>query len=115
MPSVVANCVYFEDCSEQYGEPCFTFYNYCVPGLPYGDLPDMLLGGRDPNQAYYYRIGYCPAAVDGDFVKAITMLSPGMKGQSSNLAVTPELAVLRRARLSSEDPGAKAEPGGRES
>ena len=30
-------------------------------GPPYGDLPDMLLGEREPGKAYYYRIGYCPA------------------------------------------------------
>jgi hypothetical protein len=91
--AVVANCVYFEDCSDQYGEPCFTLYNACKPGLPYGDLPRLLLGEEKPGKAYYFRIGYCPAAIEGDMAKAITLKSPGMTG-------TPERVALRRARLS---------------
>jgi hypothetical protein len=90
--AVVANCVYFEDCSGQFGEPCFTLYNACKPGLPYGDLPQLLLGEEKPGKAYYFRIGYCPAAIEGDLVKAITLKSPGMTD-------TPEHVALRRARL----------------
>jgi hypothetical protein len=91
--ALLDNCVYFEDCSAQCGEPCFTLYNACRPGLPYGDLPQLLLGEEEPGKAYYFRIGYCPVAIEGDLVKAITMKSPGM-------TKTPERVALGRARLS---------------
>ena len=46
--ALVANCVYFEDCSGNFGEPCFTLYNKCETRPPFGDLPQVLLGEDDP-------------------------------------------------------------------
>ncbi len=86
--AILDNCVYFEDCSEKVGQPCFTLYNMCKPDLPFGDLPRMLLGEDDPSKRYYFRVGYCPAVVEEDFVKAKTLLFPGMRD-------TPEQALPR--------------------
>ena len=94
--ALLDNCVYFEDCSEKVGEPCFTLYNTCKPNLPFGDLPRLLLGEDDPHKKYYFRVGYCPAVVEGDFVKATTLLFPGMRN-------TPERALLERAALTRQE------------
>jgi hypothetical protein len=90
--ALLDNCVYFEDCSEKFGEPCFTLYNTCEPNQPFGDLPRLLLGEDDPCKRYYFRVGYCPAVVEGDFVKAKTLLFPGMRD-------TPEWELIQRAAL----------------
>ena len=42
----------------------------------------------DPRQGKpYYRVGYCPAVVEGDFVKAVTLLLPGYSN-------TPECSAI---------------------
>jgi hypothetical protein len=100
--ALLENCVYFEDCSEKFGGPCFTLYNPCKPNLPFGDLPRLLLGEDDPRKRYYFRVGYCPAVVEGDFVKAKTLLFPGMRS-------TPEWELLQRAALPRQEKLRKAE------
>ena len=44
----------------------------------------------------YYRIGYCPAIIEGEFIKAKTLLYPGF-------ASTPEYAAILRSSLSRRD------------
>jgi hypothetical protein len=99
---VVDNCVCFDDCSEQVGFPCFTFYNTCKPGLPYGELPALLLGEGEPAKRAYYRIGYCPAIAEGDFVKAKTLLFPGMRGTPERQALDDSAVPRHQKRRMAE-------------
>jgi hypothetical protein len=86
------NCVYFEDCSDACGQPCFTFYNLCMPGFVTHGYATGVLDELDPGRAYYYRVGYCPAVVEAGFLKAKTLLIPGMRG-------TPEYEAVSRSSL----------------
>ena len=47
-----------------------------------------LIGEIIPHKKYYYRLGYCPLALSGDFAKTITFLTPGMYG-------TPEYRLIQ--------------------
>ena len=110
------NCVYFEDCSTAFGEPCFAVYNSCVPQFVSWNYVDQVLRIADPlavgevqqvsfldfadqvlcspkaNGQYYYRVGYCPVSFYEDMAKAITLLVPGMKR-------TPERKLIDRSGL----------------
>ena len=56
-----------------------------------------MLGGWDgKNEGYYYRAGYCPAVIEGNFVKSKTMLFPGHHS-------TPEYGSLGRLPLPHEE------------
>ena len=66
------------------GESCFTHEAYAK-----ACLGDAYAEGRN----YYYRIGYFPVAVDGEFACAKTCLTPGLVG-------TPEEELLRRSKIS---------------
>lgn len=48
------------------------------------------IGRRRDN--YYFRVGYCPAVIEGDFIKAMTLLVPGYIG-------TPEYGTILRSSL----------------
>jgi hypothetical protein len=86
------NCVFFEACEVRSGEILFTFFNECSPGFFSHTYAQEVVGELDPRQRYYYRVGYCPAVVEGDLIKAVTLLTPGMRG-------TPEHEILRRSSL----------------
>jgi hypothetical protein len=87
------DCVYFEDVSAQFGEPCFAVYGKCATGYAGGALAERVLGrSLAPQDRLYYRIGYCPSAIEGGFLKAKTLLLPGMDR-------TPERRALEGARL----------------
>jgi hypothetical protein len=86
------NCVYFEACPNDSGKILFTFYNSCVRGFFSHVYASEVLGEVDPGRTYYYRVGYCPADIEGRFVKAITLLTPGMRG-------TPEHEAVMRSSL----------------
>lgn len=94
--SYFGNCVYFEKSDLYGGQLGFTFYNWC--GDPqfwnHSYIADVLGeenvkpdGGR-----CYYRVGYCPAVIEGDFVKAKTLLFPGYSS-------TPEYGLIIRSSL----------------
>jgi hypothetical protein len=87
------DCVYFEDVSPLFGEPCFAVYGLCAPGFAGGALAERVLGRTVAIRDHlYYRIGYCPSVIEGDFLKAKTLLLPGMER-------TPERRTLEDARL----------------
>lgn len=87
------DCVYFEDVSPRFGEPCFAFYGQCAAGYVGGALAEQVIGRPvAPRDSLYYRIGYCPSVITGGFLKAKTLLLPGMER-------TPERRTVEDARL----------------
>jgi hypothetical protein len=87
------DCVYFEDVSAQFGQPCFAVFCPCVPNYVGGMLAERVLGRPvAAHDRLCYRIGYCPSTVTGEFLKAKTLLLPGMER-------TPERRALEEARL----------------
>ena len=88
-------CIYFERCDLSSGQLAFTFYDECKPGFVQYRYVDDVLGEEnlDPRAGQpYYRVGYCPAVVEGTFVKATTLLFPGYRG-------TPEYDAILRSPL----------------
>ena len=80
------NCTYFEPYSLPYGRG-FTFYDKCNKEDWTYNYVKQLIGFPEPNKKYYYRVGYCPATIEGEFIKAKTLLFPGYRG-------TPELELI---------------------
>lgn len=78
--ALLDNCVYFEDCTPDFGRPCFLIFDSCMPGFWSWVYAEHILGNPDPAQQYYYRVGYCPVDFYGEFAKAKTLLVPGMRG-----------------------------------
>ncbi|HVX12725.1 MAG TPA: hypothetical protein VHC22_16205 [Pirellulales bacterium] len=82
------------------GKPAFVLYNKCgePPFVSYLVYVAKVLGKEnvDPTKGEcYYRVGYCPAVLDGDFATAKTLLFPGYSS-------TPEYGLIRQSRLSRE-------------
>ena len=87
-------CVYFEKCELHGGQLGFTFYDLCDdPLFWHHQYVREVLGEenvRPDGGKCYYRVGYCPAVIDGDFIKAKTLLFPGYKS-------TPEYGAILRS------------------
>jgi hypothetical protein len=88
-------CVYFEDCTAERGEPSFVVYNSCVPHFTTWNYVAQVLENPVPGRRYYYRVGYCPVALQGNVAKAITLLVPGMKKNKG----TPEGKLIEQSGL----------------
>ena len=79
----IAHCTYFEPVILEgenremiYG---LTFYDSCMYKSHFVyKYVKHLIGEIIPHKKYYYRLGYCPLALSGDFAKTITFLTPGM-------------------------------------
>ena len=67
-------CVHFERRPDFYnGQLAFTFFD-AAAGVSLRVICDEVLGGWNGKaEGYYYRVGYCPAAIEGDFIKATTL------------------------------------------
>ena len=85
-------CVYFEPCRLSGDQAAFTLYQKCTEGFFSKVIALGVLGTLDDDKQYYYRIGYCPAVVNGDFVIAKTLLTPGMRGTPEYERVLKPLA-----------------------
>lgn len=90
------SCVYFERCDLDGGQVGFTFYNMCGTA-PFWQRHYVteVLGAENVDPAKgecYYRVGYCPAVIEGGFIKAKTLLLPGF-------AKTPEYGAILRSSL----------------
>jgi hypothetical protein len=86
-------CLEFEQCDLHGGVLGFTFYEECVPGFwNYGIAEEVLGEQFAPGGEYGWRAGYCPAVIEGRFIKAKTTLFPGYDS-------TPEYGKLLRADL----------------
>jgi hypothetical protein len=89
-------CLEFELCNLSDGRLCFTFFENCVPPFPSYRLLAAILGGsRVLGRDYAYRVGYCPAVVEGRFIKAKTCIFPGF-------SKTPEYGRILAAGLPRE-------------
>lgn len=84
-------CRHFERADLHRGQLGFTFYDVCAQGF-FTELFAREVLGEPNGKTSYYRVGYCPAVVEGQFVKATTLLYPGFAG-------TPEYGAILNARL----------------
>lgn len=86
-------CLHFERCDLYDGQLAITFFAECSKGYLSEAFVDEVLGRQiEDGQNFYFRVGYCPAAVEGDFVKAISLLPPGFRG-------TPEFTAIVQADI----------------
>ncbi len=93
-------CVYFEQVDLAGGQIGFTFYDRCgkPPFCQHRYIADVL-GEENVVTGMgecYYRVGYCPAIVEGSFIKAKTLLYPGFTG-------TPEYGAILRSSLGRQE------------
>ena len=94
------DCQYFEPYTLRDGSPAFSFFDECSHHSPQLASSQRLLSEKilapkevDPAKGkLYYRVGYCPVALDKDFAKAKTLLFPGFKQ-------TPEYEKLDKADM----------------
>lgn len=91
-------CLYYERSDLYKNQLGFTFYDKCEAPPFWTCLYSEVLGsGVDLSSGkFYYRVGYCLADIDGDFIKAISFLYPGYRS-------TPEYGLLIRSRLPSRE------------
>ena len=92
---------YFEACflpeKDGIAQQAVSLFDYCAPGFLSGVVVEKVLNIKDfKEEEYVHRFGYCPVSRFQNFVKAITLLSPGMVG-------TPEYELLKNADLSREE------------
>ena len=90
----LAHCAFFEPImlTDENGNPTpwLTFYNLCSNESFFEyRYVKHLIDEINPYKKYYCRLGYCPLVLTGEFAKAITFLTPGMKG-------TPEYELIQR-------------------
>jgi hypothetical protein len=97
-------CVHFERADLRDGQLAFTFFNECEEGFfNYRYVEEVLGDDADPDGHYYYRIGYCPAVIHGDFVAAKTLLFPGQRRTpESNLVWHSDLPFKEKRRLNGQ-------------
>lgn len=90
------DCQRFDLCQLHGGRQLgFTFFDECEDGFFNGLIAEEVLG-RKPNGKSYYRVGYCPVAIESGFAKATTLLFPGYTG-------TPEYGLILRHGLNGRD------------
>lgn len=99
--SLFADCVYVEPILLHGGQPAFVLYATCgiPPFTSYRVYVENVLGETNVDPAKgkcYYRVGYCPVAIEGEFAKAKTLLFPGYTG-------TPEYGLIMRSGLTREE------------
>jgi hypothetical protein len=86
-------CLDFELCQLHPQKLAFTFFDHCTPGFVSYSLAERVLGDDlRPGRKYSYRVGYCPAVVEGGVIKAKTMLCAGH-------ASTPEYGRIMASKL----------------
>lgn len=89
-------CRRFESCELHAGRQFgFSLFDISANGYFSGHIAEQVLG-RPGQQNCYYRVGYCPVVVEGEFGKATTLLYPGYCG-------TPEYGLILRARFGREE------------
>jgi hypothetical protein len=95
--AIFDQCRYFESCYLHDGQLAFTFFDRCRRGFFSERYMREVLGDTmAPAQPSYFRLGYCPAVVEGDYLKAKTFLFPGYRN-------TPEYGTILRATLSHDE------------
>lgn len=76
-------------------QAAFTLFDISASGYFSGHIAEQVLG-RPGRKHCYYRVGYCPVVVEGNFAKATTLLYPGYCG-------TPEYGLIVRSGLGWEE------------
>ena len=94
--AIMHNTVYFEPWKSRQRERGFVVYKEYFSLGPNRKMVERILGDDDPNERYFYRVGYCPATVDCGFLRAKTLLLPGMRG-------TPEYEHFLRPLMTSHE------------
>jgi SEC-C motif-containing protein len=105
-----ADCVYFESCTLYPDQPALTFYEDCYladyhpRSLNFANEYFNQLIGPYPDygkgEHWYFRVGYCPTVVNGDFVVAKTLLFPGfMKTPEYGLMLNSSLSESEKRRM----------------
>lgn len=94
--SVMYDTVYFEPWRTSHEEKGFVVYKEYAHPDPKDSLIRSIVGHHDSTKRYFYRVGYCPAVVDNGFLRAKTLLLPGMTG-------TPEYARCLRRSITSHE------------
>jgi hypothetical protein len=90
------DCRRFETCQLHAGRQVgFTLFDACAQGYFSGHIAEKVLG-RGIEKHCYYRVGYCPVVMEGDFAKATTLLYPGFCG-------TPEYGLILQAGFGREE------------
>lgn len=89
-------CIHFELTTLHGDQLAFTFYESCPKHFSKRQFVSEVLGSDDGGDGYYFRFGYCPAVIDGDFIKATTLLVPGYKR-------TPEYGAILQSDLSRDE------------
>jgi len=91
---VVDACVYFERAALSDGQLAFSFFFPCLRDSSNEIFIKAVLGEAATwNDNYYYRVGYCPAVVEGEFIVAKTLLFPGYQP-------TPESRLMWKSDVS---------------
>ena len=74
------DCIYYQPWVATDG-PGFILYEECIRPLFSSVYVAEILGqNASLTKRYFYRVGYCPAVISGEFLVAKTLLLPGMQG-----------------------------------
>lgn len=95
--AIFAACMHFDPVMLHGNQLAFTFFGPCGNEnfACFATYVNEVLGEEvmdTTKGAAYYRVGYCPIVVEGDFAKATTFLYPGY-------TATPEYGALRKSKL----------------
>lgn len=106
-------CLHFEPCRLYGGQSAFSFFDAIYEGSIQQLYVTKVLGKENLNPKLgrpYYRLGYCPADIEGDFFRARTLLLPGFQCTpeytaivESNLPYMEKRALLDQANRSDSD------------
>lgn len=70
-------CMHFERSVLDPDQLAFTFFNDCAQGFPGHSFAEFVLGDECKSGDWFYRLGYCSADIEGEFIVARTALFPG--------------------------------------
>ena len=91
-----SHCLHFEPCYLEDNQEAVTFYDIAIPGFKSFQI--YVLGVLNRNEIdlskgfFYYRAGYCPVVIEGEYAIAKTFLYPGFKS-------TPEFKLIEKSDL----------------
>ena len=88
-------CTHFERCLLYPNQLGFTFFNNCIKGFSSERIAKFVVGDEAKNGDWFYRLGYCAADLEGDFLIARTVLPPGYGS-------TPEFGLILKSGLPRE-------------
>lgn len=83
-------CMHFERSVLYPDQLAFTFFDNCVQGFTCHSLAEFVIGDECKVGEWFYRLGYCCADIEGEFIVARSTLFPGHDN-------TPEYGQIRKA------------------